>query len=168
MQFVALAQGWNKSQAKELLDAAIAFEPRYYHTYRLYANYLLPKWYGEEGDVQAFAEQVSTQIGGEEGDFVYFEIATTIACGCDTSQDKVELQGLSWPQIKNGYAAMEHLYGDSSLKTNRFAYLAVIENDRPTAAAALAVIGDNWNRDAWPNQTYFLQAEVWADSHQGQ
>lgn len=86
----------------------------------------------------------------------------------DTSQDQVELHGLSWPQIKNGYAAMEHLYGDSSLKTNRFAYLAVIENDRPTAAAALAVIGDNWNRDAWPNQTYLLQAKVWADSHQGQ
>jgi hypothetical protein len=168
MAYVALAQGWSKSQAKELLDAAIAFEPRYYHAYRQYANFLLPKWYGEEGDAQAFAEQVSTQIGGEEGDFVYFEIATTIACGCNTSDGRVELQSMSWPRVKSGYAAMEHLYGDASLKTNRFAYLAVVENDRPTAEAAFAVIGNNWDRRAWPDQAYFVKARAWAESQTGQ
>jgi hypothetical protein len=168
MGYVARAQGWSKSQAKELLDAAVAFEPGYYHVYRQYANFLLPKWYGEQGDAQAFAEQVSAQIGGEEGDFVYFELATTLACGCDTSEDKAELQGLSWPRIKSGYAAMEHLYGDSNLKMNRFAYLAVIENDQPTAAATLAVIGDNWNRDAWPDQLHFLEAKAWAEGKAGQ
>jgi hypothetical protein len=168
MQGVALAQGWNKSQAKALLDAAIAFEPSYYHAYREYVNFVLPKWYGEEGDGQTFAEEVSTQIGGEQGDFVYFELATTIACGCDTAQDRTELQSLSWPKIKSGYAAMKHLYGDSSLKTNRFAYLAVVENDKPTAAATLAVIGDAWNPKVWPSHVYFLQARAWADGQPGQ
>ncbi|HEX4002775.1 MAG TPA: hypothetical protein VHX36_09005 [Candidatus Acidoferrales bacterium] len=168
MYDVALAQGWDKSQAKALLDAAISFEPSNYHVYRQYANFILPKWYGEEGDVQSFAEEVSTQIGGEEGDFVYFEIATTIACGCDKAQDQAELQSLSWPRIESGYAAMEHLYGHSSLKTSRFAYLAFIENDKAAAQAAFAVTGNKWNPIAWPRHSYFLQAQSWAESQQGQ
>jgi hypothetical protein len=165
---VALAQGWSKSQAKELLDAAIAFEPSYYHAYRQYANFVLPKWYGERGEAQAFAEQVSTRIGGKQGDFVYFEIATTVACGCDSPVDSAELQGLSWPRVKNGYAAMGQLYGYSSLKTNRFAYLAVLEHDKPAAQAAFATIGDDWDQHAWPGQNYFVQAKAWAETPQGQ
>ncbi|MGO9590313.1 MAG: hypothetical protein ACLP3K_09760 [Candidatus Acidiferrales bacterium] len=168
MYDVALAQGWSKSQAKALLDAAISFEPSYYHVYRQYANFLLPKWYGEPGDAQAFANSVSTRIGGKEGDFVYFEIATTVACGCDPSQDGAGLQTLSWPKIKDGYAAMGQLYGYSSLKANRFAYLAVLEHDKPAAEAAFAAIGDDWDSRAWPAQTYFQQAKAWAENPQGQ
>jgi hypothetical protein len=54
---VALSEGWDKAQAKELLDAAVAFEPTYYNVYREYLNFLLPKWYGEPGEAEAFAEQ---------------------------------------------------------------------------------------------------------------
>jgi hypothetical protein len=165
---VALAQGWEKSQAKALLDAAISFEPSYYHAYRQYANFIAPKWYGEEGDAQAFTEQISTQIGGEEGDFVYFELASTLACGCDVEQDRAHLQSLSWPRIKSGYAAMEHLYGHSSLKTNRFAYMSVLETDKQSAQAAFAVIGNNPSPDTWPSQTYFLQSKAWAEYPGGQ
>jgi hypothetical protein len=164
---VALAQGWSQSQAKALVDAAISFEPSYYHVYRQYANFLLPKWYGEPGDAQSFANSVSAQIGGKEGDFVYFEIATTIACGCN-SDDVSQLQPLSWPKIKEGYAAMGQLYGYSSLKTNRFAYLAVLEHDKRAAQAAFAVIGDDWEPKVWHKQVDFLNAKVWAESQQGQ
>jgi hypothetical protein len=165
---VALAQGWNKSQAKSLLDAAIAFEPSYYHAYRQYANFLLPKWYGNPGDAQTFAEQISTQLGGQRGKFVYFEIATTIVCGCGSEDDASQLQSLSWPKIKEGYAALGQLYGYSSLKANRFAYMAVLEHDKPTAQAAFAAIGDNWSQDIWQSKLSFLNAKEWAESQQGQ
>jgi hypothetical protein len=49
MQVVALNQGWNKSEARELMEQAAAFEPGFYHFYREYANFVLPKWYGETG-----------------------------------------------------------------------------------------------------------------------
>jgi hypothetical protein len=62
MQEIALAQGWDKQQARELFDQATAFAPYFYHFYREYANFLLPKWYGEEGEIQAFAEEVSSRL----------------------------------------------------------------------------------------------------------
>ncbi len=80
MQQLAIAQGWNRSQARQLLDQAVAFEPDYYHYYREHANYLLPKWYGEPGEAEAFAEEASNKVGGQEGKFVYFEIASLIMC----------------------------------------------------------------------------------------
>jgi hypothetical protein len=59
VQDLAIAQGWDKSQARKLFEEAAAFEPTYYHYYREYANFLLPKWYGEPGEAEAFAEEVS-------------------------------------------------------------------------------------------------------------
>jgi len=86
MQSVAIAEGWEKSQARELLEKAVAFEPGYYHYYREYANFILPKWYGEEAEVEAFAEEVSNRVGGQEGVFLYFEIASVGTCQCDSAK----------------------------------------------------------------------------------
>jgi hypothetical protein len=161
MQDVALAQGWGKAPAKELLDAAIAFEPTYYHVYRQYVNFLLPKWYGEPGEAEAFAEQASAQIGGRQGKFVYFELATTIVCGCN-SNDITPLQNLSWPKIKEGYAAMGELYGYSPLKMNRFAYLAAAEHDKAAARQVFLALGDNRDHTVWQNDLDFQNARAWA------
>lgn len=76
MQTVALAQGWDKSQTRELLEQAVTFEPNYYHFYREHANSLQTKWYGDEGELESFAEEVSDRVGGPKGDVLYFEITS--------------------------------------------------------------------------------------------
>jgi len=69
LQSVARTQGWEKAHVRALFEKAVSFEPDYYHYYREYALYLLPKWYGEEGEAEAFAEEVSTRVGGKQGGF---------------------------------------------------------------------------------------------------
>lgn len=59
MMQVSNAEGWDPTQERELFDQAVAFEPSYYHFYRRYANYLLPQWYGQPGDVRAFGEEIA-------------------------------------------------------------------------------------------------------------
>lgn len=162
MQTVAIAQGWDKAQARELVEQASASEPGYYHYYREYANFLQPRWYGEEGEVEAFAEETSNRVGGPEGDFLYFEIASLLACQCDP--DTNALQNMSWPKIKQGYAALEQLYGVSNLKRNRFASMAVKSGDKPAAREALADIGDNWEKSVWVSNAKFEYATTWAKS----
>jgi hypothetical protein len=159
MQYVALSQGWDKSRAKEVLDAAIAFEPTYYHVYRQYVNFLLPKWYGEPGEAEAFAEQAADRIGGQQGRFVYFEMVTTIVCGCNSDEGAL-LQNLSWPKIKEGYAAMGELYGYSPLKMNRFAYLAALERDKAAARTVFAALGDNRDHTVWHDDLDFENARA--------
>lgn len=162
MQNVALAQGWDKAQARQLMDQAVASEPGYYHYYREYANFLQPKWYGDAGEVETFAEEVSDQVGGPEGEFLYFEIASLVACQCDS--EKTALQNMSWPKIKRGYAALEQLYGVSNLKSNRFASMAFKAEDKLAAREAFVQMGNDWEKKVWMSSEKFENARAWATS----
>ncbi len=160
MQEVALAQGWNREQARALFDEATAFEPTYYHYYRQYANYLMPRWYGDEGETQAFAEESAKRLPEADGSIVYFEIASMLVCPCDEQNN--DMDSMSWPKIKQGYTTIEKLYGTSRLKTNRFAYMSVVAKDKESARGTFAKIGDDWNYKVWINPRYFEKAKAWA------
>ncbi len=159
MQHVAMGQGWDKAKLRALLDAAMAFEPTYYHYYREHANMLLPRWYGEDGEAEAFAEEISTHIGGKQGAFIYFEIATVLNCLCGNED---HLSTMSWDKIKAGYAALEELYGTSKLKRNRFALMAAKARDKESAHRAFVEIGDDWEPNTWIRKASFDGARTWA------
>jgi hypothetical protein len=162
MQTVALAEGWDKSQARELMDQAVAFEPDFYHFYREHANSLQTKWYGDEGELESFAEEVSDRVSGDKGDMLYFEITSLKACQCDAQQDV--LQNMSWPRIKRGYAALERTYGVSSLKRNRFTSMAVKAGDKAAARNEFVEMGADWDKDIWRSSEKFESAKSWAMS----
>jgi hypothetical protein len=165
-QNVALDQGWSKAQSRELFDLAATFEPTYYHYYREYANYLLPKWYGDEGDAEAFAEEVSEHVGGEQGKFMYFEIASQLVCQC--LEERPPMPDLSWPRIKEGYAVMGRLYGYTNTKNNRMALMAYVAGDQQAAHEAFSRIGYNAGQHVWKSYDTFEKAKSWANTQQAQ
>jgi hypothetical protein len=157
MQHVAMELDWDKSQARELMEQAILFEPGYYHYYREYAHYLEPRWFGETGEAEAFAEDISNRVGGKEGAYLYFEISSLITCQCNP--DPTLITNLSWPKIKEGYAALDQMYGVSNVKRNRFAYMAFLAGDLPAAREAITQIGDKWDRATWESEEKFIAAK---------
>lgn len=159
---LALDEGWDKSEAREIVDQANLFEPTYYHIYRQYANYVLPKWYGKPGETQAFAEEISNRLGESQGSFVYYELATLVACQCDQARDS--LHNMSWPRIKNGFHEMRRLYGVSNLKWNRYGYMAYLSGDKEAAQEAFAQIGSDWQREIWYSAGTFEYAKNWAST----
>lgn len=162
MQNIALAQGWEKQKARKLFDEAVAFEPKYYHFYREYANFLLPKWYGEEGETQVFAQEVSTRLSEPDGPIIYFEIASLLACQCDKERDS--LAGMSWPLVKHGYAELQRLYGTTNVKLNRFAYMSYLEHDKFSAKDVFTTLGGYRDLSVWRTDESFKSAEAWASA----
>jgi len=161
MQQIALMQGWDRQKTRALFEEAVAFEPEFYPYYREYANYLLPRWYGDEGEVQAFANDVLKKVGGKYGEFLYFQIATVANCHCDN--EVVNLGTMSWPKIKDGYAAANELYGgQSELQMNRFAYLTCRLRDLPAARDVFDSLGDSWDERTWGSKRNFDQCKNWA------
>ena len=160
MQHVAQAQGWKKSEARELMEQAVSFEPGYYHAYREYARYLDPRWYGSEGEAEAFADEISSRVGGKEGAFLYFEIASLLTCQCDASP--AHMKKLSWPKIQEGYEALAQLYGVSTLKRNRFAYMAYLAADRAVTQKILLEVGNSWDKQTWGSKDHFESVREWA------
>lgn len=157
-QEVALASGADNTQQRTIFDKAVEFEPLYFAYYQRYAETLLPKWGGEPGNLEAFAEESYRRVGGKEGAHIYFEIASNLCGRCG----EFSPEGFSWKNIQEGFAAMEELYGLSQLKLNRFAFLAATYGDRAVAAKAFLRIGPNLDYTVWGSRGRFESQRTWA------
>jgi hypothetical protein len=162
MQQVAQAEGWSRDDEKELFDQAIAFEPSYYYFYQNHARLILPKWYGQEGETQAFINQVTASIPDPDGSMLYFELSDSVACQCDPSRDT--LKDISWAKAKEGYANIERLYGTVNANDNRYAYMAYMARDKAAAKQAFDLIGDKQGGFVWHDHNAFLEAKKWAET----
>jgi hypothetical protein len=161
MQEVAFQVGWDKPHALDLLHQAVAFEPSYYHYYRLYADYLRPQWYGEPGDIVKFAEQASLQLHDPDASILYFRITSTLACNCEPQI--ADLPGINWPKFKSGYSDVIRLYGPSNLNASRLAWVAFKLGDKLTAQQAFGSI-DHMEMDVWWGPHTFANARDWANT----
>jgi hypothetical protein len=161
MQLVAHDEGWNKRDARELFNQAVAFEPGYYHYYREYARYLLPQWYGKPGDIQAFAEETAKRVPEPDGSMLYFQIISSLACYCRQAME--DLPHVSYPILRQGYANLTRFYGSSNLTANRFAFMASTFKDKPSAHDAFAVIV-TMDSDIWYTKDIFDNSRDWANA----
>jgi len=161
MQTVALAQGWSREDVTKLVDSAIATEPGYYYVYIAQASFLLPKWYGKNGEAEAFVESAPDS---DEGNIVYFRVAEAMDC-CGK---KNELPALSWSRVKRGFAALDKVYGTVNHQRNVMAYLAVRNNDQAYANEMFAHIGDDWDRSVWESKANFDNRAVVTAAAEGQ
>lgn len=159
MQQVSEAEGWDLADEVALLNKATEFEPGYQYFARLHANYLLPKWYGEEGDTEKYVTETADKIGGEEGDVFYFQVSSFVLCGCS---QEVQFKKMSWPRIQRGFAILDKRSGPSLELLNLMAYMAGKAADPVIADKAFARIGDNWNEDRWKTRAYFDSSKEWA------
>ncbi len=159
MQLVARGQGRSKATQAAIFEKAVAFEPDYQYYYRVQAESLLPKWGGEEGEMAAFAAQAADRLGGKRGDMIYYQIGTFVNCACDNHS---ELNGMSWPRIKSGYAAVEELYGESLFNLNQLASLAGVVGDPIYANELFERVGENWDAATWHEKKAYDQVREWA------
>jgi hypothetical protein len=161
MQQVAFQAGWDKADALDLLEHAVAFEPSYYHYYREYADYLRPQWYGQAGEIAKYAGQASLQLHDPEASILYFRITSTLACNCEPQI--ADLPGIDWPKFKSGYSEVVRLYGPSNLNANRLAWVAFKSGDKATAQDAFRSI-DHMEMGVWWGPHTFANARDWANT----
>jgi hypothetical protein len=158
---VAQSEGWEKAQARELFDQAVTFEPGFYHYYRQYANSLLPQWYGEPGDLEAFAAEIAKRVPEPDGSILYFHILSALDCYCKPSI--AALQTVDYAKLRQGYLNNVRLYGVTNLTANRFAFMASMLNDKASAHDAFAAV-EKMDDDIWHNPTAFEQFRTWANT----
>jgi Domain of unknown function (DUF4034) len=161
MQSVALSDGWDKPRARELFEQAAAFEPGFYNFYRNYAVYLLPQWYGEPGELQAFAEETAKRVPEPDGSIFYFDVLSALAYNYPAS-----IAGLlrtSYPKLREGYQNNTRLYGTSNLTANRFAFMASIFKDKSAAHEAFATLTRR-ETQIWGGDPTFDVLRDWANT----
>jgi hypothetical protein len=160
MMRVSENQDWGADEKRALFEEAFKFEPGYFYYARVRASRLLPKWSGETGDTERFTQEVADRIGGDQGDLLYFEVASAdyvISCLPDDPH-------LSWERIERGFEASEKLYGVSMLNLNRMAFLATHFGKRDSIVAdkIMTRIGEQWDDETWHTRADFDMAKKWA------
>ncbi len=163
MLLVAEDQDWDAAKKRALFEEANKFEPGYYYYDRVYASHLLPKWGGELGDTEKFAQEIADRTGGDQADILYFEIASAnyVICGCDGDPH------LSWDRIERGFEASEKQYGVSMQNLNRIAFLASDygESDPIVAEKVFNRIGEQWDEETWRTKDDFANAKFRATNN---
>jgi hypothetical protein len=160
MQQVAQNQDWKEDEKRALFDRATKFEPGYYYYARVRASNLLPKWGGQPGATEKFTQEIADRIGGDQGDILYFQVASSnyVICACEDDPH------LSLARIERGFEASEKQYGVSMLNLNRIAFLTARTrpDDELFASKALTRIGDQWDEETWTVEKDFELAKNYA------
>jgi hypothetical protein len=163
MQIVAKGQSWDWEPYNQIFEEGVSLEPAYHYLYGEKAQYLLPRWHGEEGDWERFAEQTSQRLGGKLGSIMYYVIATDLACYYKDRAFFTDTQ-ISWPKVKQGFADLDQTYGMSLGHLNEFSRIAGQSGEKAYTKALLTRIGDNWDPETWTNREYFEHYKAWAAS----
>lgn len=161
MQRIGLGSKWDLQRMQSLLDEAVKVEPLYFDFYVEHAQYLMPRWYGTQGDWERFAEKSADSIGGNEGAILYSEICWQISRHYDYETYYTE-NHVSYPRIRAGFVERMKRYGPSYRYMNAFCIMAGAANDRITTRALMDRIGDHWEPDFWQDKKYFDDYKSWA------
>ena len=146
---VAQGQGWSRKEYDEVFEAAIAYEPLYRRFYHHKGTYLLPRWFGREGDWESFAEDTADRLGGDAGADIFFFIYSDMASYYYGERDLPSLVRPAWNRLKEGFDAKERLYGVTADQWTTFGHYAYIAGDRATVQTVLDKLGDHWNQGLW-------------------
>lgn len=161
---VALGKNLNEAGYTRLLEDARAAEPTFwgYDVSRAYS--LLPRWFGEAGDWEAFAGQAAERPDGP-GKEVYARIVMYMT---DFYGNIFKESKASWPKTKEGLDILHKKYPESVEILSYAALLATYAFDNKSAKAYFEELGDRYldKSSIWPSKESFIHYRKWARTGQ--
>jgi hypothetical protein len=122
--------------------------------------HLMPRWYGEPGEWEAFALTCARTMPGSPGAEVYARIVVDQSTFVDNVFE--ESSELSWPLLLQGLEAWGQRYPGSIQPRSALAMLAWQSGRREEARRAFAAVGDTVELEIWRRPDRFLRARRWA------
>ncbi len=157
------ALGLPKLVLYEMAEKAMAVNPVYPYLHYAMSSALLPRWRGDIGEVEKYAEWAADQTREKAGDQMYALIANFVRKDVG-NQDFIKFR-FSWPRIKKGFEERLELYPYNFYILNSFTWFACYSNDKDTAQKLFKKIGDNWDKlaeSAWGSRDEFVHWKKWA------
>lgn len=150
--------GWNKAKFDELYHEGSQIEPTYQHLHEAKAAYLLPTWYGTAGESEEFTQEISEEVGGAQGQQLYFLIAkNTLA---RVPKENYALTRFSLGNAKDGFQSLEKSYGVDTKTLNENARLLARNGDLAGADTMFKRIGGNVDTATWQGKAEFDSARA--------
>jgi hypothetical protein len=136
---LAQANGWEKSMVESCIQNCRKLIPGCSAPLYYASSYYLPRWHGQPGEWELFAEACSKE---NLADY-------SVLCESIINYSGVEKEvTISWPLLRDSYRARLRAR-PSELVKNKFAWMAHHFKDLKTARQVVAELGPNWDPQTW-------------------
>jgi hypothetical protein len=156
-QRVALGQGWPAKDVLKGFEEAKRALPEFWPYDGQLARFLLPRWYGKEGDWEKFAESEIQREGGLGME----EYARTVYDVSGNYGNVFKESHAEWAFVKEGYGIMTQKYPASRRLLNQYALLCALAGDRTAAAAAFEAMKGEADPSVWRKRN-MAELQEWA------
>ncbi|HEY9680116.1 MAG TPA: hypothetical protein V6C86_00815 [Oculatellaceae cyanobacterium] len=156
-QRIALGQSWDKQKYDQLTNEAVQKFPdrNIYYFNKIY--YLQPRWHGGPNEWVDFAEKISNQTGGTNGDKLYAKLVWRILGQGLYENILTEFPTIKWARIDKGLQALQKDYPDSvSVPSVRLRF-AILAGQKALAKQILNKLGNNIDIHTWRKKNYFFK-----------
>ena len=162
---VALGDHVSREEYDRLFSEGVTAFPNYPILYILRATYLLPRWFGREGDWEDFARESADRVGGQQGDVLYAQIVWAMhdarLFGNIFKETKVE-----WSRTQSGFEGLCTRYPQSVSALSEYCYLAgqSPQGGRGLTRTLFPRLGNRVDLSVWRTKERWTQDRAWAFS----
>jgi hypothetical protein len=157
---VGLGSHWPAQVFDDIVKEGLSVEPTFWHLHISRAYSLLPRWYGEPGDWEAYAAKAAALPDGL-GDEAYARIAIHLL---DFHGNLFQESKASWPKTRAGLEQLRKKYPDAAEFIGYTAYLAGMAQDRSTAQAMFTQLGNTYLPRVWRSPQMFVHVKNCAET----
>ena len=141
---------------------AIRSAPAYEPYYSSRAIFLLPRWYGTEGEWVKDLTASANRAGGEPGDMLYAQAVWGVHDYGSSENIFDENPALSWERLDRGFGVILKYFPNSLAAISERAHLAALAGDKEKARACLAQTQGQVDLTIWGSQDDFDRFYHWA------
>ncbi len=152
---VALGQGWTTAESESLFRCAVALDPTCDFAYWQRADFLLPRWYGQPGEWEAWLERAVAPLPPEDADRVYAAVCTQME---DFHRNLYEETRASWPRVARGFRVQLRLHPGSQWLAQEFAFHAMLNGDLAAAQEGFRRTGPRYDLAVWRTKELFTES----------
>lgn len=147
---------WDRQQMATIEQDGIKRNPEDIMLYFDMIHSLTPKWGGDASTLDRYIRQVTEQTKATYGTGMYARLYA-VAADDEYGHRLFEDSKADWPTVKRSYQDM--LARSPSVgRTNRYAYMACLAQDKETLATLLNELGDNVDASLWGSNPRTVEA----------
>lgn len=168
--FVGRGLGYPRKRFDELLQKGLELDPGYDYVFLQMADILLPRWFGEPGDLEKFADEAVHMPAGTERPYLYSNIVweTQLYHGTTVFEDL----HFSWEKTKRGLEDDLRRHPGCHILMHQACYLACLAGDREMARGLferIDAVPGSFDQQIWVAPFTYRCYRCWAraDALQG-
>lgn len=149
----------DRSQYDATFNKAITAWPDYTPLYISRAYYLLPRWYGKQGEWEKDLADSADKIGGDDGNVLYARVVWAMD---QFSGNIFKQYQVSWPHVDAGFEIINKRFPDSPEIKNSAARLASLALDPAAARKYFDLTRGEVDTNSWDSLDEYIGFANWA------